>query len=111
MLSLGDDDVHASDERMRIVSVIGFGGLGKTTLSKAVYDKHKPAFDCGAFVPVGRNPDMKKVFRDILVEFDYINPNLMVLDERQLINELRKLIQHKRCFFVIDDIWDKKSWN
>ena len=39
---------------------------------------------------------MKKVFRDILVEFDYINPNLMVLDERQLINELRKLIQNKR---------------
>ena len=96
MLSLGDGDVHASDERLRIVSVIGFGGLGKTTLSKAVYDKHKPAFDCGAFVPVGRNPDMKKVFRDILVEFDYINPNLMVLDERQLINELRKLIQNKR---------------
>ena len=96
MLSLGDDDVHASDERMRIVSIIEFGGLGKTTLSKAVYDKHKPAFDCGAFVPVGRNPNMKKVFRDILVEFDYINPNLMVLDERQLINELRKLIQNKR---------------
>ena len=39
---------------------------------------------------------MKKVFRDILVEFDYINPNLMVLDERQLIKELRKLIQNKR---------------
>jgi polynucleotide 5'-kinase involved in rRNA processing len=52
MLSLGDD-VHTSSEKMKIVSIVGFGGLGKTTLSKAVYDKHKPAFDCGAFVPIG----------------------------------------------------------
>ncbi|OEL23824.1 hypothetical protein BAE44_0015157 [Dichanthelium oligosanthes] len=48
--------------------------------------------------------------RDILVDFDYMNPNLMVLDERQLSNEPRKLIQNKRCFFVIDDIWNTKSW-
>lgn len=95
ILSLGDD-VHASDEKMKIVSIVGFGGLGKTTLSKAVYDKHKLAFDCGAFVPVGRDPDMKKVLRDILIDFDYMNPNVMILDERQLINELRKLIQNKR---------------
>ncbi|TKW01594.1 hypothetical protein SEVIR_8G191400v4 [Setaria viridis] len=109
ILSLGDG-VHASDEAMKIVSIVGFGGLGKTTLSKAVYDKHKPAFDCGAFVPVGRDPDMKKVLRDILIDFDYVNPNVMILDERQLINELRKFIHNKRCLFVIDDIWDKKSW-
>ncbi|PAN43300.1 hypothetical protein PAHAL_8G227500 [Panicum hallii] len=109
ILSLGDD-AHAPDERMKIVSIVGFGGLGKTTLSKAVYDKHKPAFDCGAFVPVGRNPDMKKVLRDILIDFEYMNPNVMILDERQLINELRRLTENKRCLFVIDDIWDKKSW-
>jgi hypothetical protein len=95
MLSLGDD-VHASSEKMKIVSIVGFGGLGKTTLSKAVYDKHKPAFDCGAFVPIGQDPDMKKVLRDILIDLDYMNPNVMILDERQLINELRKFIQNKR---------------
>ncbi|CAL4983487.1 unnamed protein product [Urochloa decumbens] len=110
MLSLVDDDVHAaSEEEMKIVSIVGFGGLGKTTLSRAVYEKYKPAFDCGAFVPVGRDPDMKKVLRDVLIDFDYMNPNVMILDERQLINKLRKLIQNKRITDGEDRFLDSLS--
>uniref|UniRef100_A0A0E0LRR5 NB-ARC domain-containing protein n=1 Tax=Oryza punctata TaxID=4537 RepID=A0A0E0LRR5_ORYPU len=104
MLSIGDD------RNMKFVSVVGFGGLGKTTLSKAVYDKLKPGFDCGVFVPVGRVPDMQKVLRDILIDFGFKVSDVMILDERQLINELQKFVQKMRCFIVIDDIWDKKSW-
>uniref|UniRef100_A0A0D9X4U0 AAA+ ATPase domain-containing protein n=1 Tax=Leersia perrieri TaxID=77586 RepID=A0A0D9X4U0_9ORYZ len=106
-------DVQVSINRTKFVSVFGSGGLGKTTLAKAVYDKLKPGFDCGAFVLVGQKPDMKKVFRDILIDLDkqtYTNSNMMLLDERQLINELQEFVRKKRCFIVIDDIWDKKSW-
>ncbi|XP_039836647.1 disease resistance protein Pik-2-like isoform X5 [Panicum virgatum] len=113
MLSLGDD-VDVPDKKMKIVSVVGFGGLGKTTLAKAVYDHIKLHFERGAFVPVGRNPDVKKVLRDILIDLDkgkYANSDLMVLDEKQLIDELEEFVKEKRCFIVIDDIWDKESWN
>ncbi|KAL6640816.1 hypothetical protein ACP70R_021939 [Stipagrostis hirtigluma subsp. patula] len=111
MLSLQGDEV--SNEKIKIVSILGFGGLGKTTLAKAVYDKLKPQFDCSAFVPVGRNPDMKKVFRDILIDLDnhkYMDDNISVLDERQLINELRDFLRSKRYFIVVDDIWETQSW-
>uniref|UniRef100_A0A0E0EIG5 NB-ARC domain-containing protein n=1 Tax=Oryza meridionalis TaxID=40149 RepID=A0A0E0EIG5_9ORYZ len=104
MLSLGDD------RNMKIVSVVGFGGLGKTTVAKAVYDKLKPDFDCGVFVPVGRVPDIQKVLRDILIDFGFKVSDVMILDERQLIDKLQNFVQKMRCFIVIDDIWDKKSW-
>jgi hypothetical protein len=99
MLSLGGDVDMPRKKAMMVVSVVGFGGLGKTTLAKAVYDQLKLHFERSAFVPVGRNPDVKKVLRDILIDLDrgkYANSDLMVLDERQLMEELEEFIKEKR---------------
>lgn len=98
MLSLGND-IDLFDKTVRVVSVVGIGGLGKTTLVKAVYEKLKPGFDCGAFVPVGQNPDMKKVLRDIIIDLDkktYTDFNITLFDERPLINKLQEILQEKR---------------
>jgi len=100
---------HDMSTQQRIVSIVGFGGLGKTTLAKAVYEKLKGKFDCNAFVPVGRNPDLKKVFKDISIDLNsYVN--LEILDERQLINKLREFLENKRYLIVIDDVWETQSW-
>ncbi|KAJ1256595.1 hypothetical protein BS78_K340800 [Paspalum vaginatum] len=103
-----------SDNKLKIVvSVVGVGGLGKTTLAKAVYEDLKGQFSCWAFVPIGRNPDLKKIVRDILIDLNkdkYMDPKYTVLDERQLIDELRVVLEGKRYFIVIDDVWDIKSW-
>ncbi|XP_052137342.1 uncharacterized protein LOC127755707 [Oryza glaberrima] len=108
MLSMGDQS------KLKIVSIFGLGGLGKTTLAKAVYDKPKQGFQCRAFVTVGRNPDMNRVLRNILYYLDkrtFTNSNTVTLDEKQLINKLQELLQKKRYFIVIDDLWDMNSWN
>lgn len=94
LLSMGDSVVPG--EKLKIVSVVGFGGLGKTTLVKAVYDKIKGSFDCSAFVPVGRNSDVRKLIRDILIDLGKYNSDLMILDERQLIDKLREVLEQKR---------------
>jgi molybdopterin-guanine dinucleotide biosynthesis protein len=83
----------------KILSIVGFGGLGKTTLAKAVYDKLHKEFDCAAFVAVSRNPDVKKVFKNLLYELDnekYNSLNLSDLEERQLIHQLRQSLGTKR---------------
>ncbi|CAN6363428.1 unnamed protein product [Urochloa humidicola] len=105
------EDVMSVQKR-RVVSVVGFGGLGKTTLAKVVYDHMlKGLFDCTAFVPVGRTPGLKKVFKDILIKLDkqqYMNFNFD--DTTQLIDELQDFLENKRYFIVIDDVWDTHSW-
>ncbi|XP_034587419.1 putative disease resistance RPP13-like protein 3 isoform X4 [Setaria viridis] len=121
MLSIGGQE-------KKIVSIVGSGGLGKTTLAMAVYDKLTKIngrFDCGAFVPVGPKPDIKKTLRDILIDLNktsnMINAlvdnrrlsllgDLKELDEKQLIDSLRGHLEGKRYFIVLDDIWEKETW-
>ncbi|TKW01867.1 hypothetical protein SEVIR_8G207400v4 [Setaria viridis] len=99
-----------SSQHGKVISIVGFGGLGKTTLAKVVYEKIKGKFDCWAFVPVSQNPDMREFFKRLLYELGK-NVNDQTLDERQLIDQTRKLLQTKRYCIVIDDIWSVSIWD
>ncbi|CAO2187188.1 unnamed protein product [Urochloa humidicola] len=100
----------SSEERkVTVLSIVGCGGLGKTTLANQVYLKVKGQFECAAFVSVSQNPDVRKILRDIVKEVD-IKGNILDHDEKQLIDELRKHLRKKRYLIVIDDIWDPKPW-
>jgi replication-associated recombination protein RarA len=94
-----DGNNNVSMQHLKILSIFGFGGLGKTTLAKAVYDGIHEQFESMAFVSVGRNPDLKKLVKNILFELDkqkYVSFSEAMLDEKQLVDELRGLLQNKR---------------
>ncbi|CAL4991194.1 unnamed protein product [Urochloa decumbens] len=93
----------------KIVSIVGFGGLGKTTLANAVYKKIRAQFDCCAFVCVSQTPDMKKLYKSLLYDLGK-RINDETLDERRLIEVLREFLQDKRYFVVVDDVWDISIW-
>jgi disease resistance protein RPM1 len=48
--------IEESVPQLKVVSDIGFGGMGKTTLAKQVYDKIKSQFDCTTFVGDSKSP-------------------------------------------------------
>ncbi|CAD6255619.1 unnamed protein product [Miscanthus lutarioriparius] len=108
----GDAGASSSSNRTKIVSVVGAGGLGKTTLAKAVYDELSMGYDCRAFVSVGRNPDLVQVFTSIFLLLDEKKYKAIrdVKDLQLLIGELRKFLVNKRFFIVTDDVWDINSW-
>ncbi|XP_037450489.1 disease resistance protein RGA5-like, partial [Triticum dicoccoides] len=105
------EGVDIPGRNLKIVSIVGIGGLGKTTLAKALYDELNQTYQCHTFVPVGQKPNTKKVLRDILLELDMeLYRDASTMDERQLIDQLRKFLAGKRYFIVIDDIWDMQTW-
>jgi ATPase subunit of ABC transporter with duplicated ATPase domains len=96
LLKLLSEEDDKTKNKLKIVSVVGFGGLGKTTLVKIVYEKIKGDFGYSAFVPVGRNANAKKVFMDIIHDIGMYESHFTDLDEKQLINRLREGLKNKR---------------
>ncbi|TVU38846.1 hypothetical protein EJB05_12238, partial [Eragrostis curvula] len=53
-------------QKLMVVSIVGVGGLGKTTIANLVYERLGGQFDCQAFVSVSLRPDMKQILSSIL---------------------------------------------
>ncbi|XP_044410317.1 disease resistance protein RGA5-like [Triticum aestivum] len=101
---------QVSEQELRIFSIYGGGGLGKTTLAKAVYDMLEGQFHSMAFVSVGQKPNEMQVLRDIIYKFSK-DLNTATLNIKQLVEELHRLLENKRYFIVIDDIWESSAWS
>ena len=97
-----------------VISVVGMGGLGKTTLAKLVFDSQKVAtkFDCRACIVVSQSYTMRGLLIKMMEQFcqetkDPLPKMLRKMDDRSLIIEVRKYLEHKRYFIFFDDVWQE----
>ncbi|XP_058108890.1 disease resistance protein RGA2-like [Magnolia sinica] len=97
-----------------VISIVGMGGLGKTTLALLVYndEKVKGHFDMRIWVCVSKDFDLKQIMKSIIksahVEF---NGEDLDLDHLQI--HLHKMLHGKRFLVVLDDVWseDSEKWD
>ncbi|XP_050246238.1 disease resistance protein RPM1-like [Quercus robur] len=101
-----------------VVSVVGMGGLGKTTLTKKVYDHQRVRghFDCHAWISVSQSYKIEDLLRSIIKQFCKDREELPLLgidamDEQLLVNKLRDYLQQKRYVVVFDDVWNIDFWD
>ncbi|XP_062007138.1 disease resistance protein RGA2-like isoform X2 [Rosa rugosa] len=105
---LNDTD-FSSEENVSVVSIIGLGGLGKTTLAKLVYNDSmvEENFETKMWICVSDNFDIQTLIRGITnaangPKCEYESLDLM---ERKL----QDILRGKKFLLVLDDIWDTKS--
>ncbi|EEC69511.1 hypothetical protein OsI_38749 [Oryza sativa Indica Group] len=104
----GDD---ASFQQLKVISIVGPGGLGKTTLANEVYRRLEGQFQCRAFVSLSQQPDVKRILRNIFCQVSQqVYDSTSVWDEENLIDAIRGFLKDKRYFIVIDDIWSIQAW-
>ncbi|XP_031491656.1 putative disease resistance RPP13-like protein 3 isoform X1 [Nymphaea colorata] len=107
------------------ISVVGMGGLGKTTLARKVYNepKVKKHFNCSAWVSVSQSFNTKTLLKFMLIEFGGIREpssskeaeeNLLPsreeieqMDEVELGRKILSYLQGKKFILVLDDVWDE----
>ncbi|XP_020099076.1 disease resistance protein RPM1-like [Ananas comosus] len=103
------------DEQQRqhvIISVLGMGGLGKTTLATHVYNIIKASFDACAWVAVSQSYEIDDLLRKILKEFYREDPEKRqepndsdTMDYRSLVGTIRTYLQYKKYVLILDDVW------
>ncbi|PON37336.1 NB-ARC domain, LRR domain containing protein [Parasponia andersonii] len=101
--------------RRTVISVVGMGGLGKTTLAHQIYDHVKGDFDCHAWIEVSQSYDKVKLLVDLMKKFykardESIPEEMGTIDEGTVTTKLRDYLQGKRYIVVFDDVWDTNFW-
>ncbi|XP_027180703.1 disease resistance protein RPM1-like isoform X3 [Coffea eugenioides] len=111
--------LRGDDYQLKVVSVVGMGGLGKTTLVKRVHEdpEVRRHFPVRAWVTVSETCDFQYLLKDLIQQLHKEgNKPVPQSIESMTTTELKKIVkdflqQAGRYAIVFDDVWDVEFWN
>ncbi|MED6217989.1 hypothetical protein PIB30_022744 [Stylosanthes scabra] len=112
-----DDDKQAlmkmlndnNDHKLSVISVVGMGGVGKTTLAQWLYNNEDlmKGVDLKAWICVSENFDVVETTKNVMKR---INAGVYNLDGFDLLQkDLKKRLSEKKFFIVLDDVWSERE--
>ncbi|GLT79590.1 hypothetical protein SLA2020_510730 [Shorea laevis] len=95
------------------ISIVGFGGIGKTTLAKSICSvvKEQKLYDLVAWVCVSEEFDEKIILGDML---EYLDSSVGRMNNiGALLQELGQKLENRKFLLVLDDVWneDRGKWD
>ncbi|XP_058114378.1 putative disease resistance protein At1g50180 [Magnolia sinica] len=111
------DLLTKGESRRCVVSVVGMGGLGKTTLIKKIYNdtRVKAHFHFCAWICLSREYDVKDILKTIIdccmVLSEEESKKVEKMNVIQLRHKISEYLKGQRYLMVVDDIWTEEAWD
>uniref|UniRef100_A0A803Q8Q5 Uncharacterized protein n=1 Tax=Cannabis sativa TaxID=3483 RepID=A0A803Q8Q5_CANSA len=98
-----------------VISLLGMGGLGKTTLANQVYVHTKNSFDCYAWIEVSQTYKRAEILRILVKKFyelreECVPKGLDAMEESILTTKIRDYLCEKSYLVIFDDVWEPTFW-
>ncbi|CAA2973467.1 late blight resistance homolog R1A-10 [Olea europaea subsp. europaea] len=98
---------------LETVSVVGMGGMGKTTLTRKLYDDELIAyhFYIRAWVTVSQDYNLLEMLLGLLDSMKKLTEQMREENNEKLAELLYKNLKGMRYLIVMDDVWDTDVWD
>ncbi|XVE59667.1 hypothetical protein DITRI_Ditri05aG0064200 [Diplodiscus trichospermus] len=107
----------AEELRRTVISVVGIGGSGKTTLVANTFNKQsvKQHFDFCTWITVSQQYAIEELFRSMVKDVykqrkEEVPLQVDTMSYRSLVEKLVQYLQSRRYLVVFDDVWNIEFW-
>ncbi|GLT60469.1 hypothetical protein SLA2020_332330 [Shorea laevis] len=99
----------SNKEPLSVISVVGMGGLGKTTLAKSVQNHEKIVryFSKIMFICVSEDFVVKRILKEMLESLT--KEGCSIENEATIVGKIQNLLKNENYLLILDDVWNENK--